>query len=155
MSKVLIEHDYELATELAAKGNSLRTIAREMGIRWGTFLKQRKVDEQLEEAIQTGRGQEHDALFGRLYEIATQSKGKEAVTACIFLLKCRHRYREQGDLQEAASRVSVQITLPGALTPEQYENLTPLTAPAPIGSGTADLEHDSGGMETDGQPRGR
>lgn len=125
------ESDYEIAQELAAKGNSLRTIAREMGIRWGTFLKQRKEDDQLEDAIQIGRGQEHDALFGRLYDIATQSKGKEAVTACIFLLKCRHGYHERGDLQETGSRVSVQITLPGALTPEQYEKLAPRIVPIP------------------------
>jgi hypothetical protein len=102
-----------------------------MGIRWGTFLKRRKEDEQLEDAIQSGRGQEHDALFGRLYGIATTSKGKEAVTACIFLLKCRHGYRERGDLPDVGSRVSVQITLPGALTPEQYERLAPLTMSEP------------------------
>mgnify|MGYP001819734033 CR=1 FL=1 len=115
--------EYELARELSAKGNSLRSIAREMGIRWGTFLQLRKKDERLEEAIQTGRGQEHDALFGRLYEIATMSMGKEAVTACIFLLKCRHRYREQGDAPDAGARLSVQITLPAALSPEQYEKI--------------------------------
>lgn len=128
MPRSLMELDYELVRELAAKGNSLRTIARETGIRWGTFLKQRKLDEELEEAIQSGRGQEHDALFGRLYGIATQSKGKEAVTACIFLLKCRHGYRELGDLPDAQPRVSVQITLPGALSLEQYENLEPPSA---------------------------
>lgn len=133
MPAELNPREYELVRELAAKGNSLRTIAKETGIRWGTFLQRRKDDERLEEAIRIGRGQEHDALHGRLYGIATQGKGKEAVTACIFLLKCRHGYRERGESQLATSQVAVQITLPGAMTADQYEKLSAGCATGPTG----------------------
>ena len=122
MSRDLMPQDYGLAEEMASKGAALHTIAREMGIRWPTFLELRRSDERLEEAIATGRGKEHDALVGRLFEIATMSKGKEAVTACIFLLKTRHGYRE-GEPLESRLQVAVQIKLPGSLTEEQYRNL--------------------------------
>ncbi len=122
MSRELIAVDYALAEEAASKGAALHTIARELGIRWSTFCELRRSDERLEEAIASGRGQEHDALVGRLFAIATESKGKEAVTACIFLLKARHGYRE-GEPLDRGALVAVQISIPAPLEPEQYRKL--------------------------------
>ena len=123
ISGTLVALDYDRVRNLAAMGNSLRTIAEELGIRWGTFLRRRKEDDLLEEAIQAGRGEEESALVGRLYQTATEGKGKEAITAAIFLLKARHGYREGEPLDRGVTQVGVIVNIPAPLDSEQYKQL--------------------------------
>jgi hypothetical protein len=69
----------------------------------------------IEEAFHLGRAVEHDALVNSLFVAATQ---KGNITAGIFLLKARHGYVEGVPLVQ--NSVSVNFTLPGAMTPEQW-----------------------------------
>ena len=45
------------------------------------------------------------------------------MTACIFLLKARHNYREQAPIADSLHRVRVEVVLPSSLEPKQYERL--------------------------------
>jgi hypothetical protein len=120
----IVPIDYTRVVDLASNGNSLRTIAEELGIRWGTFLRRRKEDEELEAAIQTGRGREESALAGRLYRIAMEGSDRDASRAIMFLLKCRSGWREGEEVdRRGAVSVGVSITLPAALSIEDYQRL--------------------------------
>ena len=136
----IVPIDYTRVVDLASHGCSLRTIAEELGIRWGTFLKRRKEDEELKNAIQAGRGREETALVGRLFKVAMQGTDRDASRACMFLLKCRAGYIEgQAVDQGAGVAIGVQIVLPAAMTPEQYEKLIS-THPQALEPDTVDAE---------------
>ena len=62
-----------------------------------------------------GRAVEHDKLVGALFEAATK---KGNITAAIFLLKARHGYVE--GVPFVQNSVSINYTIPAAMTPEQY-----------------------------------
>ena len=126
---------YGLAEELAAKGNRLRDIAAALGMHSDTLRLHRQEDHELDAAIERGRGKEHAALVGVLYSAAVD---KGNVAAAMFLLKCRHGYRESGpENGEGGARVAVVVNLPGALDPTQYAKLIEVHGPA--------LQADGGG----------
>ena len=77
-------------------------------------------DAELREAFQRGRERERHTLHNVLYRAATEGKGKDALIACMFLLKSRHGYRE-GDQEQQANRVSINFTLPGAMKPADFQ----------------------------------
>lgn len=117
---------------MAAEGHSERAISYALGMgRDGIQkLKNRPGGDLIQQAIDEGRHEEHASLRNALFTTATQGKGKEAVTAAIFLLKSRHGYVEARDALPTAN-LNIQIKMPGAMKPEQYGKLIETVAVAP------------------------
>lgn len=105
----------ERVRELSAEGHSTVGIAQQLGVGRKTFDKWRTEFPDIEEAYREGVERERYTLHNVLVE---KAKGGNIVAA-IFLLKARHSYRE-GDQSDQAGRVSVNITLPGALSMEKF-----------------------------------
>ena len=137
----LMQADYDHVEELAAKGADLRTLAKQISVRWADFLRLRKTDDKLEDAIRAGWGRAETALVNRLFRTAMDGKGRESLTAAIFLLKGKFHWRDQGpSTDDDAPRFGVQIiNLPAALSVEQYKQLT-ATHPQAIEAETVDAE---------------
>ena len=106
-----------IVRKLTSKGCSEITIAKGLGIGRKTWEIWRDEYPEIRQAWQEGRGIEHDALVGALFESATKQKN---VTAAIFLLKARHGYRENQDIT-IQNKVAVTFEVPGALKPDVYE----------------------------------
>ena len=104
--------NYAQVAKLASDGSSLRTIAEQLGIRWGTFLKRRKVDDELEAAIRAGWGQERTELVGKLRKIAKEGSDRDASRAIMFLLKAKHGWREGEVADQGSVNVGIVINLP-------------------------------------------
>jgi len=116
------QNAYSLVRELAAKGADQRSIARALEVSYPTFERWREEHpEIIDEALKEGRSQEHDVLVGSLLDTALNGKGAQAVTAAIFLLKARHGYRENQDLQLDKPQVTINFELPGAVDQQTYE----------------------------------
>lgn len=113
--------------ELAADGWSVVGISYRLGVDRKTFSKWLERDPALQDALDQGREQERYALHNMLYRRATE---KEDVNAATALLRARHGYGESN--ADQASRVSVNVVLPGALTMQQFRSLAgqPPAAPA-------------------------
>ena len=110
--------------DLASRGVHERSIAQALGASWELWKSWKESGQypELTEALASGRAKEHDALVSKLFKTATEGKGKESVTAAIFLLKSRHGYVEGSDhASMAAAQVKVTFELPGALKPTEYE----------------------------------
>lgn len=73
-------------------------------------------DLALAEAFAHGRERERQALHNMLYLQATEAGN---ATAAMFLLKARHGYRE-GDTGDQANRVSINFSLPGAMSLKDF-----------------------------------
>jgi hypothetical protein len=101
---------------LAASGHSVVGIAR--GLNASRHSLERWLDEnpELAEALARGREAERLALHNVLYVQATKHHN---IVAAMFLLKARHGYRE-GDQSADANRVSINFTMPGALSPGEF-----------------------------------
>jgi len=89
-------------------------IAKALGVSTVTFNLWKERHPELRDALVAGRRVEHDQLVGKLFQLGMKGN----VTACIFLLKSRHGYVEGVPLIQ--NSVSVNFTLPGAMSPEQY-----------------------------------
>lgn len=78
---------------LAAEGWSIRGIASAFGIGYD-LLAGRWFEEypELREAMEAGREEERHALHNRLFRMAMEGEGRDAVIAAMFLLKARHGY---------------------------------------------------------------
>ena len=85
----------KMVKKLTSKGCSEVTIAKALGTSRKTWQTWRDENPEIRQAWEEGRGIEHDALFGALFESATKQKN---VTAAIFLLKARHGYRENKEI---------------------------------------------------------
>ncbi|MEJ1372722.1 MAG: hypothetical protein RPU52_00430 [Candidatus Sedimenticola sp. (ex Thyasira tokunagai)] len=123
--KTLREKDYPLITELSARGLREVDIARAMGMSFCTWKRIKDENERALNALEEGRGIEHQALVGALYEQAMKGNA----IAAMFLLKTRHGYRE-GFTVEHTSNVRVTFDLPGALSATQYEKVIEHDTPA-------------------------
>jgi hypothetical protein len=134
--KQLGESDYPLIASLASTGHREVDIARRLGISTDCWRRLRVEDERAAEAWETGRGQEHQQLYGKLFHLAMDGN----VIALLFLLKTRFGYREGEPLEAAQSRIKLTLELPAALPLEQY---TKLVNPLP------QIESDADGGERD------
>lgn len=107
--------DIQTVERLTAGGCSQIEISRQLGISRDTFQRWRRDHKEVAEALEAGLAAEHKALRSVLLE-----KALAGDTVCIlFALKTRHGYRESAPIVEE-SRVNIQISLPGALSTEQY-----------------------------------
>ena len=101
---------------LAADGFSLIGVARGMGVSKDTLAKWFDTDPALKNAFDQGRETERHTLHNMLYRQATEAGN---ATAAMFLLKARHGYRE-GDTGDQANRVSINFSLPGAMSMKDF-----------------------------------
>lgn len=115
---------------LAAEGWSIRGIASAFGIGYD-LLAGRWFEEypELREAMEAGREEERHALHNRLFRMAMEGEGRDAVIAAMFLLKARHGYRE-GDAQ-TDGRVAVTFNMPAALPLDKFVTIENDPEPAP------------------------
>jgi len=88
-----------IVEELAARGCSVVTIARALGMGKDAFRSVRYRQPEVEEALERGRAIEHDSLVSNLRHAADGGN----VVANIVLLKARHTYREGEPLEASAS----------------------------------------------------
>ena len=110
----------------AADGFSKVGVAMGLGVVARTLDKWLDEDATLQEAFARGRERERHALHNLLYRQAVE---KGNVVAALFLLKARHGYRE-GDQSESTNRVSINFTLPGALSRDEFAKLTRVVNPS-------------------------
>lgn len=99
----------------AADGTARKVIARRLGVSLETFNTWLTRHEDLQAALDEGIEEEHQTLLASLRKHMASSP-----TPAIFLLKTRHGYRE-GDQTSVTNKVSFTFNIPGALTPDQYQ----------------------------------
>lgn len=78
---------------------------------------------EVQEGLDRGRAKEHDKLVAKLHELAMEGN----VTAVIFALKARHAYREGEAPEGGITNVQVNINLPSAMAPEEYQRMVDMT----------------------------
>ncbi|MES9887278.1 MAG: hypothetical protein ABW140_10730 [Candidatus Sedimenticola sp. 6PFRAG1] len=123
--KFIKEGQYKLITEMAARGLREVDIARGLGMAFTTWARIKDEDPKALDALEEGRGIEHEALVGKLFDMAMKGN----VVALLFALKSRHGYRE-GIAIEHNSNVRVTFDLPGALSTDQYAKVIEQEIPA-------------------------
>ena len=110
--------DVEFIERSAGEGCDMIEIARGLHIGKTTLSRWRKDHETVAEAIEIGRAIEHKALRSKLHEKAMAGD----TVALLFLLKCRHGYRE-GDQSERGGGATITINLPGAMPLDKFLNV--------------------------------
>ena len=134
--------DYARIKRMSSKGWRQTDICLALNMDFRTWKRLLQDDPEAKAAYDSGLGAEHQALVGKLFDTAVNAKGREAVTAAIFLLKARPGYRE-GEPLEAIQTPTVSIVnLPAPLTPEQYERIY-TAAPKEVVATAAKKENDS------------
>lgn len=93
--------------QLAAQGYAQVGIAKEFGVAASTLKRWMEEDEALQEAFNVGRETERRELHGLIKRDAVA--GKPANANAMFLLKCRHGYREQ---DSPGTKVDVALNVP-------------------------------------------
>lgn len=120
----------ERITALSREGYSVAGIAARLGISPDLFLRWRDDYPEIQRALDAGREEEHHTLFNSLFKAAQTGN----IVAAMFLLKTRHSYRE-GDQSEIANRVSINFSLPGAMSLDSFRVIehepTDRTEPVP------------------------
>jgi hypothetical protein len=104
--------------DLASRGHSEKDIARALGMAPNTWTRLKDENPEAQDALDEGRSVEHLALYGRLYEKAMGGD----IVALLFLLKCRHGYRETLDVTQT-NAVQIIFQVPAALDPAEYAKL--------------------------------
>jgi hypothetical protein len=87
---VVTETGLKMVEDLTARGVTLITIAKVLGMDTATLRVVRQRQPEVEEAYQRGLAREQEALVGNLRRAADEGN----IVANIFLLKTRHQYRE-------------------------------------------------------------
>jgi len=116
--KLLPRNGLEKIRDLASRGFSEKDIARALGMSAKTFLHRKQEEQAVQDALDEGRSIEHQALYGKLMEKALAGD----TIALLFLLKCRHGYRETVDITQT-NAVQVLFQMPAALDPADYAKL--------------------------------
>lgn len=108
-------------------------ICRALGIRFRTWRRILRQDEDAKALWQEAMAVERDAVVQKLFERAMEGE----TAAARFLLGARHGLREQGDTGGDSGRSAVTINLPGSMSRAQYAKLIQVEPEA--------LEHGDGG----------
>ena len=104
-----------LLKRVASKGASLGIAAAALGIAKSTLQKTMARDESALLAWEGGKAVDEARHLGVLNKAA----GKGVVIASMFLLKCRHGYRETEEAQGNVTNLQI-VSLPGPMTVQQY-----------------------------------
>jgi hypothetical protein len=118
VKKPLPKGGLEKIRDLASRGHSEKDIARALGMAPGTWTRLKDENAECADALDQGRSIEHLALYGKLYEKAMGGD----IIALLFLLKCRHGYRETLDITQT-NAVQIVFQIPAALAPDEYAKL--------------------------------
>jgi len=110
--------------DVASRGCSEKSIAYALGVSWDTWVRWREDLPELKAAYDQARAVEHDSLVGVLFDKALAGDS----IAAMFLLKCRHNYRDGGVTIESNNRVQIGIMLPQSLNADQYRQIINTTA---------------------------
>ncbi len=105
----------DIITTMARNGHPVTSIAAALGMSARVMRECRKRQPEVEEAFAVGLGGLEHELVHSLLEAARKGQ----VAAAMFLLKCRHGYRETGQA-DSAPTVAVQINLPAAMEAKAY-----------------------------------
>jgi hypothetical protein len=119
---ILKGDDLTRIEELTAKGFGLRAVAKRLGVGLETLRTRRQDDPEVEAALISGREMAEKTLVDSLMARALDPKNPQGAASAMFLLKTRHGYREHAEL-DTGNRVAVQVVLPAALEPDQYQRL--------------------------------
>ena len=92
---------------LAAQGYSIVGIAHHLGVASSTFKRWCEEDEKIQNAFEVGRETERQALHALIIQSAVANKPANA--NAMFLLKCRHGYRE---FDAPNTKVDVAVNAP-------------------------------------------
>lgn len=105
----------EIIRTMAKGGHPVTSIAAALGMSARVMRECRKRQPEVEEAFAEGLGGLEHELIHSLLKAARNGN----VAAAMFLLKCRHGYRETGQT-DSAPKVAVQINLPAAMDARAY-----------------------------------
>jgi len=119
VKKILPRGALEKIRDLASRGHSERDIARALGMSANTWTRIKDENPEAQDALDEGRSIEHLALYGKLYEKAVVHGD---IVALLFLLKCRHGYRETLDITQT-NAVQIVFQIPAALAADEYAKL--------------------------------
>lgn len=111
---VVTDTGIKMVEDLTARGVTLTSIAKVLGMDTATLRLVRQRQPEVEEAYQRGLAREQEALVGNLRRAADEGN----IVANIFLLKSRHAYRE-GEPME----VNVNVKTGGVLIVPEREDL--------------------------------
>jgi hypothetical protein len=103
--------------QLTAEGRGVVGVAAELGTTREVLRRWMSADPSLQEAFDVGRERERHELHQLMLRDARD--GEKPNINAMFLLKCRHGYRE-GDAGEQGSRVNITFNLPGALSRDDF-----------------------------------
>jgi hypothetical protein len=118
VKKILPRGGLEKIRDLASHGHSEKDIARALGMSAPTWTRVKNETPEAQDALDAGRSVEHLALYGKLYEKAMGGD----IVALLFLLKCRHGYRETLDITQT-NAVQIVFQIPAALAADEYAKL--------------------------------
>ena len=104
--------------DLASRGFSEKDIARALAMSQTTFTKIKQENESVQDALDEGRCVEHQRLYGKLMVKAMGG----CVISLLFLLKCRHQYRETLDVTQT-NAVQIVFQMPAALDRDSYTKM--------------------------------
>jgi hypothetical protein len=109
--KRITNHGVRKIEQMAADGLSEATMAKALRIARATFLKRKKDDPRVAEALTTGRGKLDDEVANMLLEKARGGN----LTAMIYFDKARLGHRDQGPAtaeDHKTPQVNIQINAP-------------------------------------------
>ena len=115
----------EIIKKVATRGVSERTVASCLHISRDTWSRWKSDFPEIKEAYDSARAEEHDKLVGVLFDKAVNQGDS---VAAMFLLKCRHNYRDGGITIEDNRSVKIGVMLPASLSQEQYKQIISTTA---------------------------
>lgn len=112
---------------------TLEEAGKALGVNRHTFRDWIKTYPEIGEAWADAKGQEHDALFGKLMRAGLGELDEDEqvnIVALIVSLKMRHNYRDQGNESRVGTQNNTQIVInmPGAKSREDY--MRSITAPS-------------------------
>lgn len=119
---------WDTIVALASHGAREPTIAKGLGLSWRVWRRLKEQSETVRNALRVGRMIDAEEIACKLREKAVGGN----IVAMIAYLKMVHGYRDAGPTEAGEAPVRISITLPAALTPEQYREMVTIdAAPAP------------------------
>ena len=103
---------------MSSKGHSEKDIARALGMSASTWTRIKDENPEAQDALDAGRSRRAP---GAVRQALRKSDGGDIV-ALLFLLKCRHGYRETLDITQT-NAVQIVFQIPAALDPAEYAKL--------------------------------